>query len=152
MVFWHIQCLHFMNSQIAWVLVPSRTQVQRQIKLDPDYLSGFFGYCENRKFSFPTSKTLLNASLFDFLKFQTRRRQKGGYSTLRSSLQNLIWWWQFLLPNIMLLHIRLICKNQIWVTSEINCLKPRVFSRELIRVSLGVSNVTCALWFGTEVP
>ena len=31
----HIQCLHLMYAEIAWVLVSSRTQVQPQIILDP---------------------------------------------------------------------------------------------------------------------
>ena len=47
-VFQHIQCLLMMNSEIAWVLVSSGTQVQRQIILDldylPDYLSVSYDY------------------------------------------------------------------------------------------------------------
>ena len=43
LIFWHIHCLHLMNSEVAWVLVSSRTQVQLQITLDqdclPEYLS-----------------------------------------------------------------------------------------------------------------
>ena len=37
LIFRHIQCLHLINSEVAWVLVSSRTQVQSQIILDPDY-------------------------------------------------------------------------------------------------------------------
>ena len=44
LIFWHIQCLHLMNSEVAWVLVSSRTQVQSQIILDPDYLSVSYDY------------------------------------------------------------------------------------------------------------
>ena len=40
-VFWHIQCLHLMNSEVSWVLVSSRTQVQPQTILDPDYLPNY---------------------------------------------------------------------------------------------------------------
>ena len=28
LIFRHIQCLHLVNSEVAWVLVPSGTQVQ----------------------------------------------------------------------------------------------------------------------------
>ena len=38
LIFQHIQCLHLMNSEIAWVLVSSGSQAQLQIILDPDYL------------------------------------------------------------------------------------------------------------------
>ena len=34
----HIQCLHLMKSEVAWVLVSSGSQVQPQIILDSDYL------------------------------------------------------------------------------------------------------------------
>ena len=37
----HIQCLHLMNSEVAWVLLSSGTQVQPQIILDPNYLSDY---------------------------------------------------------------------------------------------------------------
>ena len=44
----HIQCLHLMFAELAWVLVSSRTQAQPQIILDPDYfpdyLSGSYDY------------------------------------------------------------------------------------------------------------
>ena len=38
LTFQHIQCLNLMYAEVAWVLVYSRTQVQLQIILDPDYL------------------------------------------------------------------------------------------------------------------
>ena len=38
LIFWQIQCLHLMNSEAAWELVSSGTQVQLQIILDRDYL------------------------------------------------------------------------------------------------------------------
>ena len=49
LIFWHIQYLHFMNSEVAWVLVFSVTQVQLKIILDPedylpDYLSVSYDY------------------------------------------------------------------------------------------------------------
>ena len=50
-----------MNSEVAWVLVSSGTQVQPQIILDsdylPDYLSVFYGLeYKNRKKSFYSCK------------------------------------------------------------------------------------------------
>ena len=41
LVFRHIQRLHLMYSEIGWVLVSSKTQVQPQIILDPDYLADY---------------------------------------------------------------------------------------------------------------
>ena len=41
LTFWHIQCLHLMYAEVAWVLVSSGTQVQPQVILDPDYLSDY---------------------------------------------------------------------------------------------------------------
>ena len=38
LTFQHIQCIHLMHFEVAWVLVPLGTQVQQQIILDPDYL------------------------------------------------------------------------------------------------------------------
>ena len=37
----YIQCLDLMTSEVAWVLVSSGTQVQRQIILDPDYIPDY---------------------------------------------------------------------------------------------------------------
>ena len=42
LIFWHIQCLHLMNSEVAWVLVSSGTQVQPEIILNPEYLQTIF--------------------------------------------------------------------------------------------------------------
>ena len=48
LIFQHIQCLHLINPEVAWVLVSLGTQVQPQIMLDsdylPDYLSIFYDY------------------------------------------------------------------------------------------------------------
>ena len=48
LIFGHIQCLHFMYSKIAWILVSLGTQVQQQIILDPDYFPDYlfnsYGY------------------------------------------------------------------------------------------------------------
>ena len=41
LTFRHIQCLHLMYAEIAWVLVSSRTQIQPQVILDPDYLPDY---------------------------------------------------------------------------------------------------------------
>ena len=41
LIFQHIQCLHLMNSEVAWVLVSWGTQVQPQIILDPDDLPDY---------------------------------------------------------------------------------------------------------------
>ena len=47
-IYRYIQCLNLMNSEVAWVLVSSGTQVQSQIILDrdylPDYLSVSYDY------------------------------------------------------------------------------------------------------------
>ena len=39
LIFRHIQLLHLMYSEVAWVLVSSGIQVQLQIMLNPEYLS-----------------------------------------------------------------------------------------------------------------
>ena len=41
LIFRYIQCLHSMNSEVAWVLVSSGTQVQPQIIFDPDQLPDY---------------------------------------------------------------------------------------------------------------
>ena len=41
LILWHIQCLHLMYSEVAWVLVSLGTQVQPQIILVPDYLTDY---------------------------------------------------------------------------------------------------------------
>ena len=41
LTFRHIQCLHLMYAEVAWVLVSSGTQAQSQVILDPDYLPGY---------------------------------------------------------------------------------------------------------------
>ena len=42
LIFPHIQCLHFMNPEIAWVLVSSETQVRLQRILNPGNLPDYF--------------------------------------------------------------------------------------------------------------
>ena len=44
LTFQHIQCLHRMHAEVAWVLVSLGTQVKPQIILDPDYLSVSYDY------------------------------------------------------------------------------------------------------------
>ena len=41
LAFWHIQCLHLMYAEVAWVLVSSGTQVKPQVILDPNYLPDY---------------------------------------------------------------------------------------------------------------
>ena len=59
LIFLHIQCLHLMHFEIAWVLVSSGTQIQLQIILDsdyfPDYLSSSYGYVMTRMCGFTNS-------------------------------------------------------------------------------------------------
>ena len=53
LTFWHIQCLHLMYAEVAWILVSSGTQVQLQVILDPDYLpdylSVFYDYAVSKR-------------------------------------------------------------------------------------------------------
>ena len=48
LTFRHIQCLHSMYAEVAWVLLSSGTQVRLQITPNPDhfpdYLSVFYEY------------------------------------------------------------------------------------------------------------
>ena len=46
LIFRHIQCLHLINSEVAWV-VSSGTQVQPQIILDPDYVPDYISVSHN---------------------------------------------------------------------------------------------------------
>ena len=41
LIFQHIQYLHLVNSEAAWVLVYLRTPVRPQLILNPDYLSDY---------------------------------------------------------------------------------------------------------------
>ena len=41
LIFWEIQCLHLMNFEVAQILVFSRTQVQPQTILNPEYLPDY---------------------------------------------------------------------------------------------------------------
>ena len=60
-----------MNSEIAWVLVSSGTQVQPQIILNPDYLpdyhSGSYNYEKSLSISKSSSKSLDLLAFFQFL-------------------------------------------------------------------------------------
>ena len=47
MTFQHIQCLHLMYAEVAWVLVSSGTHVQRQVILDPDYIPDYVSVSYN---------------------------------------------------------------------------------------------------------
>ena len=47
LIFRHIHCLNLMNSEAAWVLVSSVTQVKSQITLDPDYRPNYFSVSYN---------------------------------------------------------------------------------------------------------
>ena len=42
LIFPHIQCLHLMNSEVAWALVSLGTQIELQIILNPGYLPDYF--------------------------------------------------------------------------------------------------------------
>ena len=44
LTFLHIQCLHLMYDEVAWVLVSLGTQVQPQIIPDPDYFQTIFPF------------------------------------------------------------------------------------------------------------
>ena len=44
LIFWYSQCLHLMYSELAWVQVSLKTQVQPQIKIEPDYLQAIFPF------------------------------------------------------------------------------------------------------------
>ena len=41
LTFLHIQCLHLMYDEVAWVIVSLGTQVQPLITPDPDYLPDY---------------------------------------------------------------------------------------------------------------
>ena len=53
LIFRHVQCLHLMKSEVAWILLSSETQVPGQIIFDPDYLSDYlsvpYDYCQDDK-------------------------------------------------------------------------------------------------------
>ena len=47
LILWHIQCLHLMYSEVAWVLISLGTLVQSQIILNPDYLPDYLSISFN---------------------------------------------------------------------------------------------------------
>ena len=61
LIFWHIQCFHFMNFEVAWALVSFRTLVQPQIVLYPGYLLDYLSVSYQYNFTifsrFSASKT-----------------------------------------------------------------------------------------------
>ena len=56
LIFRHIQCLHLMYAEVAWVLVPSGTQVQLQIILNPDYLPDYLSVSYDYGFAIHITK------------------------------------------------------------------------------------------------
>ena len=62
LTFRHIQCLHLMYAEVAWVLVSLGTQVQLQVILDPDYLPDYpsvsYDY-EKRRRHMPITEQLI---------------------------------------------------------------------------------------------
>ena len=61
-----IQCLHLMNSEVAWVLASSGTQVQSQIKLNPDYFPDYLSISYDYVLVCKREKTLKNNSFRDY--------------------------------------------------------------------------------------
>ena len=97
----------------------------------------------------PKLNSFLVVSFLDFLKFLTRRWYGGGYSTLRFNLENVIWWRQFSFKegwvpqsiiylgwSVKIKSIQDVDWGNIWVASEINCLKPCVVVKGSFRVPL----------------
>ena len=41
LIFWHIQLLHLIDSEVAWEHVSSETEVKSKIILEPDYLPDY---------------------------------------------------------------------------------------------------------------
>ena len=64
LIFRHIQCLHLMNSEAAWVLVSSGTQVLPQIILDPDYLPDYLSVSYDYALTEAAVKTCSKKKLF----------------------------------------------------------------------------------------
>ena len=65
LIFRHIQCLDLMNTEVAWVLVSSGTQIQPQILLDPDYLPDYLSISCDYKFTY-REKNFINLSAVPF--------------------------------------------------------------------------------------
>ena len=67
--FQHIQCLHLMYAEVAWVLVSSGTQVQPQIILDPDYLPDYLFVSDDYEITMITRQMtpfFLSVGIFHF--------------------------------------------------------------------------------------
>ena len=52
LIFRCIQYLHLMNSDVAWLLVSSGTQIPLQIILDPDYLPDYLSVSYNYDYTY----------------------------------------------------------------------------------------------------
>ena len=65
LIFEHIECLHLMYSEVAWILVFSGTQVQPQIILDPDHLPDYsYDYVLFKSFFLYDQKVNTNIEIF----------------------------------------------------------------------------------------
>ena len=60
LTFRHIQCLHLMYAEVAWVPVSSGTQIQPQIILDSDYLPDYLSVSYDYDFIFLRQKIFHN--------------------------------------------------------------------------------------------
>ena len=56
----NIQCLHLMNSKVAWILVSLGTQAQSQTIFDPDYLPDYISI------SYDSALNLAKKGIWDF--------------------------------------------------------------------------------------
>ena len=90
LTFWHIQCLHLMYAEVAWVLVSSETQVQPQIILDPDYLpdylSNSYDYCIYKNFS----KFLTPLLTYRHRDTKALQRKEAQFNMVKTGLQQTI--------------------------------------------------------------
>ena len=65
LIFQHIECLHLMYSEVAWILVFSGTQVQPQIILDLDHLPDYsYEYVLFKSFFLYDQKVNTNIEIF----------------------------------------------------------------------------------------
>ena len=69
LTFRHIQCLHLMYAEVAWVLVSSGTQVQPQVILDPDYLPDYLSvsYDHGKNLCYHVASLLLTSKPFNIV-------------------------------------------------------------------------------------
>ena len=68
LAFRHIECLHLMYAEVAWVPVSSWTQVQSQVIVNPDYLPDYFfvsyDYVKTQTFAVALVTLIPNALMF----------------------------------------------------------------------------------------